>query len=73
MPVRHLAAEQPDAPAADDRKPDVLRFGPHGVNLSAVIPGRAEGANPESITAIVAIREILGLWIPALALRARPD
>ena len=32
-------------------------------NLSAVIPGRAEGANPESITRSISLLA-LELWIP---------
>ncbi len=36
MAVRHLTAEQPDAPAADDGEADILRGCPHARNLELI-------------------------------------
>jgi hypothetical protein len=41
--------------------------------LFAVIPGRAEGAIPESIIPCISIIARQGLWIPALASLGRND
>ena len=43
------------------------------LTIESVIPGRAEGANPESITTNGAILDRQGLWIPALASLGRND
>jgi hypothetical protein len=49
------------APGADTKTRAAKRW------LAAVIPGRAEGANPESIATKGAITDRQGLWIPAFA------
>ena len=47
MAVRHLAAEQPDPPAADDGEPDVGGLGSHGENLSTSFRGVRVASEPE--------------------------
>jgi len=64
------------APTYFRREPGIERSnGQRGSALvfHTVIPGRAEGASPESISSAVAINFAPWLWIPALALRARPE
>src|SRR5882672_324416 len=41
--------------------------------LSRVIPDRAEGASPESITTNGAVSKGLWLWIPGSSLRSAPE